>query len=359
MGKTDGRALAAKYEDFLHPAVKVCASGKEIPEHPYMYLESVEVTSTVGRDPDMAVLTYRVEVFPKKNLSALEEYIAVGQKMEIMAGYGSKLVRIFLGYLHEVEVCDFLQDYVEYTLICLDVKGLMKKNSVFQVSGAKKVQNILNDILKDGAYSFLVEKKKLSELPESLNQDCVIKGQTHYDWMCSLAELLNFEFYCGRGELNFQQAGTGSGELLELTAEYGLQTVRSVVSMAGQTGRISFCGYNRKDEKVVGTAEWKRPQGTFVKDLKKSLKGFAMHVWDMGLETGEQAKARAEAVMNRRQNQCSRMEAVVIGVPEISPGVSVTIVNERAESLAGTIYVEEVSHQLDWKGYRTILKGRR
>lgn len=359
MGKTSAKALAAKYEDFLHPTVKVHASGKEIPEKPFLYLESVEVTSTVGRDPDMAVLVYRVDAFPKNNLLDLEKYIAVGQKMEVMAGYGSEFVRIFLGYLHEVEVSDSLQDYVEYTLICLDVKGLMKKNSVFQVSGAKKVQNILNDILKDGTYGFLVEKKKISALPESLNEDCVIKGQTHYDWLCSLADLLDFEFFCGRGELNFQQAGTGSGELLELTAEYGLQTVRAVVSMAGQTGSVSFCGYNRKDEKVAGTAEWKSPQGAFVQNLKESLKGFAIHVWDMGLETGEQAKARAEAVMNRRQNQCSRMEAVVIGVPEISPGVRVTIVNERAESLAGTIYVEEVSHQLDWKGYRTILKGRR
>lgn len=359
MGRTNGKALADQYEDFLYPSVKVIAADREIPQKPFLYLESAEVTSTVGKEPDMAVLIYRVDAFPKNKLPILEECIALGQKMEIMAGYGNQLTRIFLGYLHEVEVSDFQQDYVEYTLICLDVKGLMKKNSIFQISGAKKVQQVLNDILNDSAYDFLVEKKKLSSLPESLNQDCVIKGETHYDWLCSLAELLNFEFFCGRGELMFQQAGKGSGELLELSAEYGLQAVRAVFSMAWQTGSVSFCGYNRKDEKIAGTAKWKSPQGAFVQGLERTLGGFAMHIRDMGLETGEQALARAEAVMNRRLAQCSRLEAVTVGVPELSPGVSVTIADDRAESLSGTIYVEEVSHQLNWKGYQTVLKGRR
>lgn len=357
--KTSGRALADQYNDFLYPSVKVIADDNEILQKPFLYLESAEVTSTVGREPDMAVLVYRVDAFPKGNLSTLEKHIALGQKIEIMAGYGDRLVRIFLGYLHEVEVNDFQQDHVEYTFICLDVKGLMKKNSIFQISGAKKTQQILNEILNDGAYGFLVKEKKLSSLPESLNRDCVIKGETHFDWLCGLAEILNFEFYCGRGELIFQQAGKGSGELLELTEEYGLQAVRAVVSMAWQTGSVSFCGYNRRDEKIAGTAKWKSPQGAFVKGLDRTLGGFALHIRDMGLETGEQALARAEAVMNRRLAQCSRLEAVTIGVPELAPGVSVTIADDRAESLSGTIYVEEVSHQLNGKGYQTVLKGRR
>ncbi len=359
VGKTSGSALADKYGDFLYPSMKVLAADREMPEKPFLYLESAEVTSTVGREPDMAVLVYRVDAFPKGNLAALEERVAVGQKMEVMAGYGNKLSRIFLGYLHEVEVSDFLQDYVEYTLICLDAKGLMKKNSVFQVSGSQKVQQVLSDILSDKTYRFLVKDQKVSALPDSLNRDCVVKGQTHYDWLCSLADLLNYEFYCGRGELCFRQAGQGSGELLELTAEYGLQVVRAVVSMAGQTGSVSFCGYNRKDEKVAGTAKWKPPGGAFAGKLEQSLSPFSMQVWDMGLETEEQAKARAEAAMSRKRDQCSRLEAVNIGVPELSPGVSVTIVNERADSLAGTMYVEEVIHQLDGTGYRTLLKGRR
>ena len=256
MGKLTGKRLAEKYGDFLYPVAKVIADGWEMPGEGVCCLESAEVISSVGKEPHMAVLIYRVDKFPAEYLAELEGYLQVGQKMEIKAGYGEKTERIFLGYLHETEVCDLMRDYVEYTLICLDVKGLMKKNSVFQVSGAKKAQQILDEIVSDSGYGFLVEKKSVSALPGSMNQDCVVRGNTHYDWMCSLAEYLDYEFFCGQGELIFRKSGEGAGDTVELTAEYGLQAVQATASAAGQTGSVSVYSYNRKDEKIVGSAGW-------------------------------------------------------------------------------------------------------
>lgn len=359
MGKTGGKTLANKYDDFLYPSVAVVAAGREIPGNDFWYLESAEVNSSVGKEPDMAVLVYRVDKLPAEKQAALEGYLEVGQKMEVKAGYGENVSRIFLGYLHEVEVCDPMQGYVEYTLICLDMKGLMKKNSVFQISGAKKVQQVLDDILSDASYGFLVEKKSISALPDNLNRDCVVRGNTHYDWLCNLAEYLDFEFFCGMGELVFRKAGEGNGELVELNAEYGLQAVQAVASMAGQTGTVSVYGYNRKDEKIVGTAQWKKSQGVFTRKLGQTLQDFSLRIWNMELETGEQATALAQAAMSRAKARCSRMEALTIGVPELLPGISVDITDENVASLSGTIYVEEVCHRLDLNGYRTVVRGRR
>ena len=206
MGKTSGKSLADKYQNFQNPCVKVMAAGKEVPAGDGVYLERTEVISSVGMEPDMAVLIYRADKFSEQNFSHIEEYWNVGQKMEIQAGYGEDITRIFLGYLHEVEAADFMQDYVEYTLLCLDVKGLMKKNSVFQVSGAKKIQQILNEILSAECYKDFIEEKKVDPLPNELNQDCMIKGETHYDWLCKLAASLDYEFVCGRGQVLFRNA---------------------------------------------------------------------------------------------------------------------------------------------------------
>ena len=63
--------------------------------------------------------------------------------------------------------------------------------------------------------------------------------------------------------------------------------------------------------------------------------------------------------MDRAARQCSRMEAVNIGMPEIAPGICVKFEGETAESLKGTIYVDEVRHLLDGKGYRTVFRGIR
>lgn len=359
MGKTGGKTLADRYGDFLYPAAKVISAGEEIPESDFWSLEKLEVNSSVGREPDMAVLVYRVSKLPEKGQAQLEGYLEVGRRLEVKAGYDGKLSRIFLGYLHEVEVCDFMQGYVEYTLICLDVKGLMKKNSCFHASGKRKLQQVLEDIFGDAAYKFLVEKKSVAQLPENLNQNCVIGGDTHYEWLCRLTEYLDYEFFCGTGELVFRRAGEGNGKLIELSVEYGLQAARAVTSMTGQLGSVSVWGYNRKDEKITGTAKRVGGGGIFAGRMQQVLKNFTLNIWDMDAETGKQASALAKAAMDRAEARCARLEAVTIGIPDLLPGMDANIADENVKCLSGTIYVEEVCHRLDWKGYRTVVRGRR
>lgn len=358
MQKVDGCSLADGYEDFHKPVAQVYADGKEIAADGGIYLESVDVSESSGREPDMAVLVYRVCRLPEKNLKDFEGKLAVGQVMEIKAGYGDITRRIFLGYLHEVEARSSMRDYVEYTLLCLDVKGLMKKNSVFQVSGAQKVQQTLKEILDTPKYKAFVGRKEVDALPQCMNQDCVIKGETHYDWLCCLAEYLDYEFFCGRGSLIFRKAEKGD-KLLTLSEKGGLLAVRTRVSLAGQTGSINVCSYNRKDMKLAAAAEWSGVTEPFGQKLAQVLQGFSYYLWDMGLETGEQASFRAQAAMNRASRQSSRMDAVNMGIPEISPGICVKLEGETAESLKGTIYVDEVRHLLNGNGYKTVFRGVR
>lgn len=358
MQKIEGKALADNYEDFHKPVARVFLDKAELSVGEGISLESADVAESSGTEPDMAVLTYRVRRLPEGKLEGFERKLSVGQKIEVKAGYGSKTERIFLGYLHELEVCDFMQDYVEYTLLCLDVRGLMKKNSVFQASGAQNVQQAMDEILGTGQYQPFIDKKTVEALPKCMNQNCVIRGETHYEWLCRLAEYLDYDFFCGRGSLVFRKAGKGD-KLLVLSEGCGLGTVRARVSMAGQTGTVNVCGYNRKDAKFAASAGWEGVTEPFGQKMGQALKGLTRALWDMELETGEQASFRAQAAMERAARQCSRMEAVNIGIPEIAPGICVKFDGEGSASLKGTIYVDEVRHLLDGKGYRTAFKGVR
>ena len=357
MGKTSGKNLADKYDDFLEPCVRIITPAGEIPSGDGIYMGKTEVLSTVGMEPDMAVVVYQADKYSEQDHTRIEKYLDVGQKMEIKAGYGDNVSRIFQGYLHQVEAEDSMQEYVEYTLICLDVKGLMKKNSVFQISGAKKTQQILNDILNTSCYSGFVEKKEIDPLPKELNSDCVIKGETHYDWLCSLASGLDYEFFCGTGKIVFRKARKAGNDVLELSEEYGLQRVKRIVTMTEQTGSVQIYGYNRKDERIAGSADRPGVSGPYTKKLNQALKGCTLTFLDMGLETGEEAQKRAGALMNRLAGKCVRMEAVTIGLPELLPGICAEIVNEEVPELSDRIYVEEVSHLVDEEGYTTIVSG--
>lgn len=357
MRTMSGKALAEKYKNFQDPVLKVFAGGRELALGEEAYLDSARVISSVKKEPDMAVICYLVNRAFPESIKKLEGFLELGQKMEVRAGYGSEAIRIFLGYLHEIDVSDPGEGSIEYTLLCLDAKGLMKKNNSFVASGVKKAQQVLDDILGAGIYAALVEKKTVTPIPADLNTDCVIGGETDYDWLCGLAEYLDFEFFCGRGELVFGRAGATGGETVELSGEYGLREIRLVASMSGQTGSVKVGSHNRADEKLCVGEAWQGVSGPFVQKLKQNLKGFSLSFLDMGLETGGQAELIAKKRMARAARQCLRMELKNLGIPKLMPGIRVKVEDDASKSLCGSIYVEEAEHRISGNGYETLVRG--
>ncbi|MCM1100733.1 MAG: contractile injection system protein, VgrG/Pvc8 family [Clostridium sp.] len=356
-GGADGKKLAGKYNDFVNPRMEVMAEGHKISVGEECMLQSAEILSTLAADPDMAVLVYLTGT--KQGSRDLEERIDPGAKMEILAGYDGELSRIFLGYLHEVQVTDRGQNLREYTLICLDVLGIMKKNNSFRTSGAKKIRQVLDEILHENAYGRLIEKYTVDAPPENLNRDCVLRGETHYDILCRLADELGFEFFCDRGELLFRKPPKTAGERYGLSREYGLLQVRLSATLAGQTGSIRIVGYNRRDEKIAGEAKRPRVTAPFWKKTDSRLADCGYVLRDPEIETGAQADHRARTLMERTAEQCLRMDAIHIGIPELRPGVSVSFEEETDSSLRGVVYVDRTVHLLDEGGYRTAVWGRR
>ncbi len=356
-GKTSEKDLAAKYKDFVNPRVQVSAEGRKVILAEGCTLERAEITSSMEQEPNMAVLVYRT--WFGTDPADLEQFISLGEKIEILAGYGETLSRVFLGYLHEVWVCESGSKFREYTLICLDVKGLMKKSGSFQASGAQKLQQMLTEILGTEDYGKFTDKQTVDTLPEFLNQDCVIRGETHYDWLCGLADRLGYAFYCDRGELIFGEVWNKDADTYELTREGGLYTVRTTATLTDQTGSIEINAYNRKDEIITGKAKWPGVPDPFCQKTKKALKNYSLVHWNMEPETKEQADSRAKALMDRAVRKCARMEISHIGIPELRPGVKVSVVSDETFDLSGDFRVDETVHLLDEHGYRTVAKGIR
>lgn len=359
MQTLSARSLAEKYNDFHNPTLKLLMDGRELALGEEACFESARIISSVKREPDMAVLTYLVNRAFPESIKKFEDALALGEKIEIQAGYGSEAGRIFFGYLHEVGASDDGMGYIIYTLLGLDAKGLMKKNSAFLASGTKKAQQILDEMLKNSGYSNFLEKKTVTPIPAEFNQSSIVGGETDYDWICNLADRLGYEFYCGRGELIFRAAGQEKSEKLELSGKYGLLQVKTIVSMEGQTGGIVVGAYNRADEKLSARAQWQGVSGPFTQKLKQKLSAFSRSVWDMGLETGRQAELAAGNRMKQVTMQCSRMEALHMGLPELAPGICIRIVDDAAQSLCGRIYVEEAEHRISAEGYQTYVRGSR
>ncbi len=76
MQRVDGSALAGTYEDFHKPVARVYADRTELSVKEGIYLESMDVSESSGKEPDMAVLVYRVRKQPEANLREFERRLA-------------------------------------------------------------------------------------------------------------------------------------------------------------------------------------------------------------------------------------------------------------------------------------------
>lgn len=353
--KYTAQALAEKYDNFNTPTLQVRIGKEVLEEGAELRFLSAQIVSSVNAEPDMAVLTYRLE---EGGRLGMENKLQAGAKLEIKAGYGDQVGRIFLGYLHEVSSVLYKNRYVEYTLVGLDVKGLMKKNSGFEISKDKSGRQILEEILDNSMYDFLIEEKDVDDLPEDFLQGFVIKGETHFEWISRLAEYTGYSFYCGAGRACFKRA-LSSGVKLETGFEYGVRKIRNRVTMSGQYGCIRVEGYNRRDERLCAAENWTEPEGPYTGKMTEVLQNSVRSFWNMGLEDAAQAAAWAELLMEKNIRECSEMEIVSIGVPELCPGAEVTVSGGTYPRLEGTFYAREVRHILDDKGYTVIVRGSR
>lgn len=352
--KYTAKALGEKYGSFNTPVLHVYIGGKELETGDKLLFLNARVISSVNKEPDMAVLTYRL----LHGAPGMEGKFQAGARLEIEAGYGDRTKRIFLGYLHEVDSVLYGNRYVEYTLAGLDVKGLMKKNSGFEIFEAKEPWRVLEDILDNGMYGFLIEEKDVDTLPESFSHGGVIKGETHFEWISSLAEYTGYSFYCGNGRACFKKALSCDARL-ETGFEYGVRKIRNRASLSGQHGCIRVEGYNRRDEKFCGTKRWRAPGGPYTGKMQEILGGSEGTFWSMGLQEPRQAAERAGILMERERLQCSEMEVVSVGLPELRPGMEVTVSGGLYPLLGGTFYVREAEHILDERGYTTVVRGSR
>lgn len=351
------RSLADKYKDFTSPSAAVLLDGGEIETDEGIRLEQVEVHTAVFAEPSMAILYYRVSNIGTQYTSRVESKACVGSRLEVKAGYGQSLTRIFYGYVHEVSAAWYGEEYTVYELVGLDVKGLMQLNNVFGTSSSKKTQQIVSDILNHEMYLPFLESREEEQLPACMNDICMISGESHYEWLCRLAEYLHYEFFIVNGKLFFRRAGRKAGEATELSWEFGLQQIRSFATMSSRAACIRAAGYGKKGERILGRAERKAAAGPF-SGKAASLAGSRLYL-DMSLSSQEQADYRAKALMQETEDGYGGMEAVCVGIPELVPGGFIRITDRNKGSLSGVIYVEEVTHRLGADGYLTTVKGRR
>lgn len=353
----EAEKLASKYDDFKMPDISVFLDGKEIKTGNDICLANAEICISCRTEPNIAVLSFTVDRI--NGAPAMEKGLSLGNKAEIKLGYKNGLTAVFLGYLHEIEVTSHDEEYAEYELTCLDVKGRMMAGYIYETSGQKKEEQLLQEIIKKAPYGDLIGSKKLDSIDSSMNKICLVNGMSHYQWVSELAKRLDYEFYMAGETLYFKKSREDSTPLTELTRDYGVLEIQTRVTLAEQVGELEVTGYNRKEEILSVKVKRKNAGGPFESGIPSFLRGSDRTKLDPYIDDKSQSAYVARTMMQRIERKSSAVNVLTIGIPELVPGRFVKITDDCMSSLTGKAYIEEVTHFYGENGYLTMLKGYR
>jgi len=339
-------SLAAKYNDFLVPAVTVKVGGFDVIGASEYGVESVELTlSQSAASAAVIKLTNVYDVENRKYISDVGDFI-LGEMVEVEMGYGSSLTSLFYGYVEEINY--ELSENPSVRVTAVDVRRMMMGSKKSNISHqVKSYSDAFDEVVKKYMPAY---KTKDVDATEQLEVDCIIQNGSDYDFIKEeLCRKGNRDFFVHAGKLYFKKIT----EELFFTVE--MEWAKDFISFQRkatfQDVLIRVMGQDTdKKEEVEAEVTVKSD------DQQKSLVQNEATQMDAAVEDTGDAKQVAEHKADEMKKQARQATGVCIGVPEIQPGGRVKIVNADSKLLDGTYDIIEVKHSFTGDGYKTTFE---
>ncbi len=171
--------LAAKYNDFLVPAIKVKAGGFDLIGASEYGVESVELTlSQSAASAAVIKLTNVYDLENRKFISDISDFI-LGEMVEVEMGYGSSLTSLFYGYVDEINY--ELSDNPAVRVTAVDVRRMMMGSKKSNISHqVKSYSDAFDEVVKKYKPAY---KSKDVDATDQLEADCIIQNGSDYDFI--------------------------------------------------------------------------------------------------------------------------------------------------------------------------------
>lgn len=346
MANVSMTSLAAKYNDFLVPAIKVKAGGFDLIGASQYGVESVELTlSQSAASAAVIKLTNVYDLENRKFISDISDFI-LGEMVEVEMGYGSSLTSLFYGYVDEINY--ELSENPSVRVTAVDVRRMMMGSKKSNISHqVKSYSDAFNEVVKKYQPAY---KTKDVDATDQLETDCIIQNGSDYDFITEeLCRKGNRDFFVHAGKLYFKKIT----EELFFTVE--MEWAKDFISFqrkaSFQDAVIRVMGQDTdKKEEVEAEVTVKSD------DDQKSLVQNETTQMDAAVEDTSDAKQVAEHKADEMKKQARQATGVCIGVPEIQPGGRVKITNADGRLLDGTYDIIEVKHSFTGDGYKTTFE---
>ena len=350
--------LRSKYDDFQAPAIRIEIDGTEIVEGCGASIGNAEIELT--SDYPASGCTFEV-------LGAYEpESTGFSQKLDKLLQLGAK-ARLSVGYVTTEAVFSGYITKVSYRfggdseapvirVECIDVKGLMMKVQRLEIFKEDSIAGAVRTILREKPYNDYVGLTHITDTSQ-LTVDIQSVMETDYDFIVRQAKKLGFEFFTFLDEVYFRPVPRQSSPVLTLSPEDGLLSVEFSLSAGPLVDQVEMRG--------IGDGEGKAVQGIARASGKFSAGGSAARMmsgtrkvfYEADIASADQARRRADVILDQYLNQFGRLEGKTFGLPELVPGRSIALKGliPRANT---SFYITGVRHELGNDGFYTCFEGR-
>ncbi|MFD2673193.1 phage late control D family protein [Marinicrinis sediminis] len=341
--------LEKKYRDFAAPAVAVVISGKDMVKQEHMVLKSIRIETTVQPKADsFSFVISDCYDYEKSDFEFIGKEIALGKEVEIKLGYTDKLETVFVGMITSV-YADFPKGETPLLIVSGMDKSFLMMKGVHTKSWAKKKHS---DVVKEiaGNYGLKTDIDATAELKELIVQNAA----NDFHFITSLAHLNHYDFFVVGKTLYFRKALTDKTPVTTLKMGMALYELSIDANLSDQIAEVVVIGYDeekteRIEVKVNSVTKLGSNSQTGV-DIMKKISSKNKDYMYTNAGSQKEAKAIAEAAMNRRAMELISGSGECVGIPELRAGRYIELegIGKKYNTL---YYLKEVVHQVDEDGY--------
>lgn len=340
-GKYRFDTLSKQYDNFFVPVYKIEVAGTDMTKLLQTKLVSLSVALSIDKACSASFTLFDVFDLKARTIdSTIDQAMKPGNVVSVRLGYGSRVVKVFHGYIAEVTM-EF-RDAPSMHVVAVDVVSLMMKNRLSNYAySAKNYSDIVTEIV--GKYGKYIASKRIDSTKDDLQTE--LQTDTDYNYIKNvICQLTNKQFIVMAGVVYFRDYDKEKTPIMDL--EWGTSLLSFVYrrKYLNETYVVTGQAENKK-EKVTAQEEAK------ARDLSMSSVNVQIQMADSGVTDHAKAKAKAKNYKEKAETGSRAGSGSVIGLPQIVPGRYINITN--VGSASGKYYISSVKHQFSESGFVT------
>ena len=335
--------LAEKYDNFMVPAMKITVDKTDTKQMSDIYISSLSIQLSLEQVCTASFTLEKVYDWESSSLqSEIKNKFQLGSIVTVELGYGSKTIKVFEGYIHELEYN--FDEEVSIGVTALDMRRLMMMNSENRTFTEKSYSEILEEMISkyQNAFSSKSIDANTVKVTEVTQQ-----GMSDYDFVTKeLCLKDDKEFFVLSGTVYYKVKSADTSPVL--TLKWGENLFSFRLNRTYHDEEISVYGLDGKNL-VIGQ-ETVETEGDMKKVSSSSLKKdiISPNVRD---QKGAKVVAKNEAEKQKKKSRFG--SGTCIGIPELVPGRYLEI--EGLDVSGGNLksVITEVRHTFGADGYTT------